>query len=363
MKLPKLSDLIGEQMDVYDADPQSNLFVAGPPGSGKTTLAISRAQNLVVLGKSFVIITKNRMLAALASQLGGVGVSTSTMHKFVATDYGQRFGELVPKLGQYDYDWQKVLAKYTITAAVPKFDHLIIDEAQNLPREFFPWAVQFGATNISVFADEDQTTNSERATLKNIFDAGLPMPIKLVANHRNTEEIALVAEHFHTSALLPPGVVQRGRSGEIPTLVQVASVNEMLNFVTTRYKNRGSSIGLIIRKKIDAPDLLAQLRVKLPSPVRLDYYTSDTIAGSEHKIKTFDPGITILTSESVIGLEFDEVFIQDLARSLPCTNHLSSRRMYMLCARARDSLFLINGPTPLTTIQVAALPDNTILLR
>lgn len=38
MKLPKLDDLVDEQMLVYEHDPDENLFVAGPPGSGKPVL-------------------------------------------------------------------------------------------------------------------------------------------------------------------------------------------------------------------------------------------------------------------------------------------------------------------------------------
>lgn len=85
--------------------------------------------------------------------------------------------------------------------------------------------------------------------------------------------------------------------------------------------------------------------------------------GAEINIHVLDPGITVLTSESVIGLEFESVFLQDLNRSLPCISEEQYRRMYMLCARARDSLMLIDGPGRLTAKQVADLPGPTILAR
>ena len=66
MKLPKLDDLIDEQSVVYDHRPNEHLFVAGPPGSGKTSLAVLRARFLGDLGQTVALVTRNRMLASLA---------------------------------------------------------------------------------------------------------------------------------------------------------------------------------------------------------------------------------------------------------------------------------------------------------
>jgi superfamily I DNA/RNA helicase len=65
----------------------------------------------------------------------------------------------------------------------------------------------------------------------------------------------------------------------------------------------------------------------------------------------------------VIGLEFDTVFLLDLHRSLPCARADDHRRMYMLCARARDALLLIDWSPYLTGRQLAALPAPPVLVR
>jgi SAM-dependent methyltransferase len=209
----------------------------------------------------------------------------------------------------------------------------------------------------------DQTTNPLTASLREIRNAGLPEPIRLQANHRNTEEIALVAEHFHCSAILPPATVQRGRNGDTPRLVSISTWNEFVIIVATRYKNQAGSIGVIVCRVEDAKNLCEQLKRALPAPIRVDMYTNKTPKGDENNIQTLARGITILTGESAIGLEFDTVFLQDLHRSLPCQTVEQSRRMYMLCARARNSLILINGPTALAPNQIAALPHPNYLNR
>ncbi|MBI6855820.1 hypothetical protein YA0002_23940, partial [Pseudomonas cichorii] len=97
MQLPVLDDLIDEQMQIYDAPPDRNLFVLGPPGSGKTTMAVHRTLYLRNLKCSAVLITRNRMLAALAAQLGGGVVATKTMSKFFTKDFFNRFNSQAPQ--------------------------------------------------------------------------------------------------------------------------------------------------------------------------------------------------------------------------------------------------------------------------
>jgi superfamily I DNA/RNA helicase len=363
MKLPKLDDLIGEQMDVYEHDPKTNLFVVGPPGSGKTSLMVVRAKLLMAVGQNVVIITRNRMLAALAEQLSDAEFSASTMHSFVYSDHWRIFNTAPPLVEPYKFNWNAIFSAYTNAAISPTLDHVLIDEGQNLPPEFFSWIIRFKGKTVTVFADEDQSTDLQRSRISDICAAGLPYPLRLTTNHRNTDEISLVAEHFHRSAILPPGVVIRGKSGEKPQLLTYTSWGEIVDRIATRYLNRGTSIGVIVWRKTEAVDMVNMLKKKLPSNVRVESYTSDTPRHVVPTIRTFDPGITVLTGESVIGLEFDEVFLQDLERSLPCEVQMDFRRMYMLCARARDNLFVVNGPNNLNAAQIAALPGITILER
>lgn len=363
MRLPKLDDLVDEQMVVYEHDPDQHLFVAGPPGSGKTTLAVLRAGYLRNLGKSVVLVTRNKMLAALAKQLGDDEIKTRTMSKFVTETHYEVVGALTPQLAPYFYDWDRITASFESENGQPRVDHLIIDEGQNLPAGFFKWAVRFAAHTLTVFADEDQTTDRQHATLRDIFDAGLPSPIRLHTNHRNTAEVARVAEHFHRSGVLAPGIVRRGgKAGQPPRLVRVTNWEQLAGAVATRFQNRASAIGVIVYRQDEVLYLRGILEGALPPSTRIDAYISSGKAAPED-IKLLTAGITVLSSESVIGLEFDVVYLQDLHRSLPCRSERDARRLYMLCARARHDLILIDGPTPLSPAQISGLPDVATLAR
>ena len=189
----------------------------------------------------------------------------------------------------------------------------------------------------------------------------MPKPIRLESNHRNTEEIARFAEFFHDSALVPACIPERGRSGELPELIRVVDFEQLADRVARRLSLRGASIGVIVYTKVDARSLTRLLSDRLPDSARLDCYTSDVSGDVEDDIDITSPGVTVLCGESAIGLEFDTVFLQDIQRSLPCDNEDKRRRLYMLAARAQNSLFLVNGPNPLNHAQLAALPDATLL--
>jgi len=364
MKLPALDDLIQEQRNVYLHPVDTSLFVAGPPGSGKTSVAVHRARYLADNGCSVALITRNRMLVALATQLGDPRVTASTMHRFVSNAYSSRTGRMAPQPEPYVYDWEQLLLEYGKLGAAPAVDHLVIDEAQNLPPGFFRWASRFAARFLDVFADEHQAIDDEHSMLQEIRrEAGLQNPVPLTLNHRNTPEIADVAEHFHESRNLAPALVKKSRGGELPRLIEIGSLEELVPRVLTRFRNRRDSVGVIVRSRKEVDELLQLIRAKARPGERVDAYTKDTPRGAEIGIRIVEPGVTVLTGESVIGLEFDSVFLLDLARSLPCRTPTDRRRMYMLCARARDSLVLVNGPDKLDSSELAALPPGKYLAR
>ena len=96
-RLPTWEELASqeEQLEVLEHPLDRPLFVVGPPGSGKTVLAMQRAQMTAEGQKPGAqsrvsIITYNRMLRRLLDLMDeGASVDARTMHKSVS-DYYQK---------------------------------------------------------------------------------------------------------------------------------------------------------------------------------------------------------------------------------------------------------------------------------
>jgi superfamily I DNA/RNA helicase len=145
-------------------------------------------------------------------------------------------------------------------------------------------------------------------------------------------------------------------------LVQVATWQELANRVAVRYQNFGAAVGVILYNQAHITYFHGLLTSLLPND-RVDHYTSQAEPGAAQAIKMRDRGVTIISGQSAIGLEFETVFLQDLDRSLPMRQPVDYRRMYMLCSRARDTLILVNGPVTLSAGQLEALPSPPLLER
>jgi superfamily I DNA/RNA helicase len=363
MRLPTWDELVPAQRGILAHPLDEPLFVVGPPGSGKTILAVRRAQDIVRAEQTVTVVTFNRMLRRLVELLdAGNRDSLSdsararTMHKYVWHDYLGRPGAEKSHVSDYDYDWDGILAH--VEQHEPGSVHLVVDEGQDLPEGFFRYAAKV-ARALTVFADEDQALGERRTTIKQIqAAAGLPAPTILSENHRNTPDVAAVAHHFH-QGLLPTATVKRKSIGARPRLIHAPNRDELAEQVARWSEVRNDAIGVVANSNDTVALMYRKLRKRLPSR-RVDFY--DSKQQNEDGIDLLSPGITILNKESAKGQEFDTAFVIEIEKMVPCTTEAQRRMMYMLCARARDHLHLVHC-TPLSAGAEAALPPASLLER
>ncbi len=367
MRLPTYEELarVAEQLEVLEHPLDKSLFVAGPPGSGKTVLAVQRADMASewTEDESVLIVTYNRMLRRLLYLLNEGAVDTRTMHSFVWADYQRRTGMPVPTEpnDSYAYMWTEMLARLRQAWVVPDSSHLVVDEGQDLPKGFFAYVSHHVARALTVFADDDQALSRQRTTLEQIKRAAnLDDPIILKRNHRNTPEVAAVAEHFH-SGRLPTAEVTRESNGELPRLIRSRNIDYTAALVSNWRQTRGGAIGVVVySNQQTGVELHRKLKERLPES-RVDIYQHDE--KNEDSTNVLTDGVTVLNKKSVKGQEFDALFILELRRFIPCTNDAERRAMYMMCSRARDNLFLVYGPENLSARAWQALPGPEILER
>ena len=363
MRLPTYDELasVEEQLQVLEHPLDRSLFVAGPPGSGKTVLALQRAQMMAEMQETVPIVTYGRMLRRLLALMQDIDeVEPRTMQSFIWHDYLSRTGAIppTPQYDKYAYQWDDMLDR--LQQSPSDGGPLVVDEGQDLPEGFFVYASRHVSRTMTVFADDDQALGDQRTTLEQIKNAaGLDDPVILKENHRNAPEVARVAEHFHRGRL-PAAEVQRRSTGELPRLVHSPSTTATADLVSNWCRTRGGSVGVIVHGSQTGKKLFSELVARLPR-TRIDIYTHQM--GNEDEIDVLKDGVTIVNKASVKGQEFDAVFVLELERFIPFASDVERRVMYMMCTRARDNLFLVHGPEPLTRQAAQSLPGPGVLER
>ena len=183
-KLPTYQDLSGEQQEVYELPLDGNYLVSGPPGTGKTVMALYRAQQYRKAGREVVLLSFNRLLndfmgeGARSLHIGPV-VTTYTM--WLKTSFNGNVPLVSNPRNNWDYDWNEIIQR---APELPRLDCLIIDEGQDMPREFYFFAKQI-TDHLTVFADENQRIFEEQSTIADIRTwLGNPPGYRLTENYR-----------------------------------------------------------------------------------------------------------------------------------------------------------------------------------
>lgn len=346
--------LIPAQRDCLDALPLTgNHVIDGPPGSGKSLLAAHRAVHLALTGHSTLLLSRSNLLRQLlhgtlqSIAVPGAPVEAATVHGWVL----RRFGRDVPRTEDGWFDWTALT--HRAAAALGKHGihggngadgtdtpHLVIDEGQDLPPGFYRLA-RLAAASVTVFADECQRLTETNSTLSEITTAlgRATTRTGIAGNHRNTREIAALAEHFRTGG---PRPVPPARSGPLPVIRHYSGEKDIADDIAATAARRPKDrIGVIVGSLRTATGLMRRLeRTGLAHEPRL--YSSAASSGRYRDIDLARPGVVLVHRASAKGLDFDTVVIPDTETDSAADPTSATLRMayYVMITRARERLVL-----------------------
>ncbi|WP_432055324.1 DNA helicase [Streptomyces sp. bgisy022] len=333
-------DLAPEQRARLDAlSFEGHHLVSGPPGSGKSILAAQRAVMLALTGTPVIVLTYSNLLRqTLAATVHALGpadgsVRVTTAHRWLAEWYGAT----PPRGGDGWYDWDALFNR----AAEPASTHaptLVVDEGQDLPPEFYLLCRMIGART-TVFADECQRLTDTNSTLDEIArNLGRCTRDELDGNHRNTQQIAELAAHFHPGSGAP---VPPARQGPPPRLHRFHERGAADLLILLAQAQPRKSIGVIAGSKHTQFSLLGSIQKRAPR-LKPQLYTSEAKGPLYRRLDLDRPGIVIVHRASAKGLGFDTVVIPDTHRDAATDPTSAALRMsyYVMATRARQELHL-----------------------
>ncbi|MEX5237103.1 AAA family ATPase [Kocuria arenosa] len=344
MKLPAFEDLSKEQDLIFNLGLDGNYLISGPPGTGKSVMALYRTQALTFDDREPSVLMYSKVLKQYTEQAAnemGVAGYVTTFHSWFCKFWRKYYRTSVPSLpgNPFDFDWAQIVQEFmTNPPELGSLVDLIVDEGQDLSLDFYRIA-RFVAENITVFADENQQLFDNNTTLREIETGiGAREHLVLRGNYRNTVEIAAVAAKYYSGT--PTGIPDPPeRHGDKPSLRRYASTGEFTDFVARYVKARTHlTIGIACPNQTTQLQLYRELRKrKLRIPVQ--QYIS---RNRQNSVLDFtSPAVTLVHYKSLKGLEFDTLFVPELQQvTVDATSAATRMMFYVVMSRARNELHL-----------------------
>jgi superfamily I DNA/RNA helicase len=365
MKLPSYQQLSKEQDKINNLPLDGSYLVVGPPGTGKTVMALYRSKMLVTRRRQPTLLMHSRLLTQYTGTAAGeLGIDgrVGSFHQWFYGFYRAHFRRRPPQIEPWHYDWQVIMREFT-TNPPPKqsLPHLLVDEGQDINKHFYPLARHLAA-HLTVFADENQRLTEQNATVADIRAYGAFTSVhELRRNYRNTKEIAALAAHFYSG--LPSGIPDPpARSGELPVLIRYANLNATVQAIATYERNHPDrQVGVFVPTKRLRDKLANRLQVAGRTVNQVQVYQRDENGPSE--VDFTRPGIFLMCYPNAKGLEFDTVYIPELQSYRGRLDSPEFKMLfYVLISRARDNLFLAYSGEEIPAI-VGQIPKALVETR
>lgn len=348
LELPDFDALSEEHDDILTLPLDASCIVTGPPGTGKTVMAIWRASILHRSGRKPLLLMYGRLLSSYARAAVGkleIDGAVSTYHSWFSQFWRRSYGVAPPETQPWQFDWSACLDKIITKPPADSERHsFLIDEGQDMPRDFY-FILKLISGSLTVFADENQRITGQQSTIAEIRAAtGIHETLQLTRNYRNTRPIAEFAASFYTG--LPSGMPELPPSsarGERPFLIYHEQLHQTIEFIRNYENNhRDQSIGILLERKRKVSQFYNRLTGKTRNPVEV-YLNQDGMGTSKYAPIDFaKPGIKLLTYWSAKGLEFDTVFLPELQEVTGDPQADDVRmRFYVMSSRAKKVLGLM----------------------
>lgn len=361
LELPGFESLSPEHEAVLAKPLRSSFLVIGPPGTGKSVVAMYRASLLYRSGRRTVFLMYGKMLSEYTKKAIydlGIPEIVHTFHSWFPRFWKSCYHEAPPKLEKWVFDWMACLEKLHMSPP-PASDkmHIVVDEGQDMPKEFY-MVLNLISDSLTIFADENQRITKHQSTISEIRAASQVQDVlKLTTNYRNTREIAEFSASFYAG--LPTGIpALPSVRGDRPFLISFPRLHECVTCIA-EYENRNpsESIAVMIQRADKAVPFYNRLEGKVKNPPQI--YLSEG-AENKRKVDFVSPGIKILTYASAKGLQFDAVFLPELqfVYGHPADDDLRMK-LYVMTSRARRTLGLMYSGNSVPLI-VDSFPMNLL---
>ena len=315
-----------DQLDLIEYTDDKSMLVAGCAGSGKSVIAMHKAEQLNAKGKDVILIAYTRSLSRFMRN----GKADSSFRFF-----------------HYHY-W-----KYKLK--MPKADYIIVDEIQDFTKEEIQEFIDAARMHYLFFGDTAQSIyrqyGKQTMTIAQIAQMTGLNTLQLFNNYRLPRPVAKITQNYvGVDVQEYKEKVYQNKETELPHFVHLNTEQEQINTLLKLVKdNEGRNIGILLPNN--------------PEVIRMSLEFSNNNVDCEFKYNKGDNDFDyvdnlnfnttlpkIMTYHSAKGLQFDMVI-------LPMYNGAnddeSKKALYVAMTRTMHSLYVLySTPTLLPPLNV-----------
>ncbi len=328
-----------DQLDLIEMNIDKSMLVTGCAGSGKSVIAMHKAEQVAKTGASVILIAYTKSLSAFMRE----GVDEKTLpYKFY-----------------HHYRWREKLK-------MPSADYIIVDEIQDFTREE---VLEFmGAARKAYFFFGDSAQSIYKQYGKNTISieeisalTGLT-PMRLYNNYRLPRTIAKITQAYVGVNVNPyEDRIYQNKEKALPHFVHFDGFEEQISAIRTlieKYTRNifdNQSIGILLPSN----ELVIKICQKLQeSDIPCEFkYTDDN---SERFVDTLDFETflpKLMTYHSAKGLQFDVVI---LPMYIGAFDDESRKALYVAMTRTMHNLYVMYS-TPSISAPLSDVPTKRYL--
>lgn len=352
LKLTSINELDIPQRKVIEHKPfMDNIHVTGPPGSGKTIVAVLRAQMLVSGGfTNLLFLTYNHSVVSFVQAMfkemnlsSNVTVNNKdAFFRKLGSESGHSFAGYDP----YEEKYARLMHHLQSRRLHTSHQIVILDEVQDfLPEEIE--ILKSISEKIIAVGDYDQKISNVDDN-SNCFYQFPKFSLGTIYRYGTT--IAKMAQKFATTHYNLEGMVTKS-SSTAPYRIICSSNGEAVDSVARIIQNRkyaDTTMGIISPTKDNLKNLKQLLRYK---GISVFYPEKDN---KEYRDHNFDLKIPVLlTADSAKGTEFDCIILYGFNEGSIFKQR--KERLFVSLTRANNELYLIQESNTISELKNSSL--------
>lgn len=309
-----------DQLDLIDKSIDSSMLVSGCAGSGKSVIAMHKAEQIANMGYSVILIALTRSLADFM----GMGREHSSY-----TFY-------------YYHEWEYYHE--------PTADYIIVDEIQDFDRQEIQSFMNAAKRHYLFFGDSAQSIykhfGRNTLTIEEIAKLTKLTPLRLYNNYRLPRNIAKITQDYVGVDVMPyKEKVYLNKEKDIPYIVHFNSDDLQLKAIAdviASYKR--NTIGVLLPSNEKVLKISEGL---LKMGVDLEYRCKTNAADkrSQDNINFYHDNPKVLTYHSAKGLQFDIVILPSYEGA---SSEDSRKALYVAMTRSMHKLYIMYTTKELT---------------